>query len=162
MAKRDSTSTTRREFVQRSATALAFGAAVPAAVISKSAQSAGPDPILTAIEAHKRDVERHMAIVLADIRDPGDQTPETDEILYSSYDEHHDVIHSLLTTKPTTIAGVAAILEYIVTSTDCYEKLTNWDNTIFCYAMECEDLTEAAQGLFVLLADAVRGITAVA
>ena len=58
MSKACSTPTTRRAFVQRSATALAVGAAVPAVIIPRAAQGTEPDPIFAMIEAHKAAVQR--------------------------------------------------------------------------------------------------------
>ena len=90
-------STTRRELIQRSATALAVGAvAVPATVVSTVASAAGPDPIFALIEAHKGAMAE--SVKLGSVQ---------------SYELVDDAQTALLTTKPTTLAGAAAVLKYV-------------------------------------------------
>src|SRR5690349_7903759 len=99
MNKADSIPTTRRAFVQRSATALAVGAAVPAVIIPKAAQAAEQDPIFAAIEAHER----------AAVLDKGASDAAAD--LWA--EAYNKACIALFTTKPTTLAGVVAVLEYV-------------------------------------------------
>jgi hypothetical protein len=91
--------TTRRTF-----TALAISAAIPAAVMPKVAQAAEPDPIFALIEAHRQAFIEFDA-ALGPCEDWEDAEPH--------YVPWNAATKALLTTPPTTPAGIAALLEYL-------------------------------------------------
>ena len=89
-----SKSATRRELIQRSPTPLAVAAvAVPATVVSTVASATEPDPIFAAIEAHKAAMAEYVRLMNI-----------------KSYEPVEEAQTALLSTRPTTLAGAAAVL----------------------------------------------------
>jgi hypothetical protein len=108
-------STTRRQFVQRSATALAAGAvAVPSAVISTAA-AVEPDPIFALIEAHKAAMAEYsrLATIWSQIPFEDEAYAEANEATQAAADMVSDAQLAVVKTSPTTVAGVAAVLEHV-------------------------------------------------
>jgi hypothetical protein len=114
MAQADSQSTTRRASMRSpetppAADAMTMPSAVPAPAGMVVSDPKASDPILIAIEAHKRALGRRNRII---------------EAICAAEDRHkaeeRDAWHryevasiALLTTKPTTMAGVIALMNYV-------------------------------------------------
>jgi hypothetical protein len=114
MAQADSQSTTRRAFLRSPETLLAADAevlatAVPAPAAEVVSAPEAPDPIFAAIEAHKRELDRRNqtieAICAAEDRH---KLEERD-----SWHRYETASIALLTTRPTTMAGVIVLLKYV-------------------------------------------------
>ena len=108
-------STTRRQFVQRSAIALAAGAvAVPSAIISTAA-AVEPDPIFELIEAHKAVMAEYsrLAKIWGQIPSDDKSYAEANEEADAAADVVSDAQIALFNTRPTTVAGAAAVLEHV-------------------------------------------------
>jgi hypothetical protein len=112
MAQADSQSTTHRAFLRSPETPLAADAvilprAVPAPEISGLEAS---DPIFTSIDAHKRELDRRNqtieAICAAEDRHKAEER--------DAWHRYEEASIALLTTKPTTMAGVIALMNYLV------------------------------------------------
>ena len=114
MAQADSQSTTRRVFFRSSETHLAADAVIsPSAVpVPDSVAVSGPetsDPIFVAIDAHKLELDRRNltieAICAAEERHKAEER--------DTWHRYEAASIALLTTKPTTVAGVIALLNYV-------------------------------------------------
>jgi hypothetical protein len=134
MAEADSKSTTRR-------TVLAGIVAVT--VSGETASGETPDPVFAAIE-------RHRVALVAFVTAHGD-----DEI-DAAGDIHHEALADLLETKPTTVAGCAAVLRYV-------EGLVHEGHGgIFhdCGLFDCwfEPVSRPGSAFLGLIADALVGL----
>jgi hypothetical protein len=113
MAQADSQSTTRRAFLGGPETQLTTKAVISPPVRAPDAaavaDAGAADPIFTAIDAHRRELDRRN---------------QTIEVICAAEDRHkaeeRDAWHryekasiALLTTKPTTMAGVIALMNYV-------------------------------------------------
>ena len=114
MAQADSQSTTGRAFVRSPDTHFAADAglspsavAVPDAVVVSGAEAS--DPIFAAIKTHKRELDRRNqtieAICAAEERHKADER--------ETWHRYEAASIALLTAKPTTLAGVIALLNYV-------------------------------------------------
>jgi hypothetical protein len=114
MAQADSQSTTHRAFLRSPETPLAADAVIlpsavpaPAGVVVSDPQAS--DPIFTAIDAHKRELDRRNqtieAICAAEDRHKAEER--------DAWHRYEEASIALLTTKPTTMAGVIALMNYI-------------------------------------------------
>ena len=114
MAQADSQSTTGRAFVRSPETHLAADAmispsAVPASAPVVVSDPEASDPIFAAIEAHKRALDRRNqtieAICAAEDRHKAEER--------DAWHRYEAASIALLTTKPTTMAGVIALMNYV-------------------------------------------------
>jgi hypothetical protein len=106
---------------------------------------AAADPIFAVIAEHQAASEGVIAAFARDHRETDD-----DEITDAAQERLGDV--ELFTTAPTTVAGVAAFLDYIGTDEIAYEP----DLTILEYA--CEGRSDAVREFTTFLAAALRNI----
>jgi hypothetical protein len=114
MAQADSDHTTRRAFVRSQATFLACDPSIPVAVPVPVAAPAistteASDPIFAAIEVHRRALGRRNEIIEAICAAEERHKVEERE----AWDSYEKAAIALLTTKPTTMAGVIAALSYV-------------------------------------------------
>lgn len=99
---------TRRNML---ATIAAAAAAMPMATVPALASaSAEPDPIFAAIEAHRASIARQKAAQAAAPVDEGLSPKEWSVFT----DEEFDLSFALVETNATTVAGMAALLAYVV------------------------------------------------
>jgi hypothetical protein len=150
MSKAIESITTRRAFVQSTSTAaLALGAvAIPVTVLPKAGQAAEPDPIFAAIETQQRVsawAEANLGRCSSPEEADGFLTPTNDAIL------------ALFTTRPTTLAGVAAILEYVNQPAE-----PNWPQSLLAERQEWvhTEMGDAANAFLSMIADVVRELAA--
>jgi hypothetical protein len=128
MSQADQTTTSRRTLLTRAVAgaALAGGAGVNIAAI---AVTTGPDPILGAIDRYWTAVRRRRVTEmetwdygghpeLAHLPKDHPFWREKDEIFQEAFDGEWEAHDALFETTPTTVAGVAALLE--VLGTDPY------------------------------------------
>jgi hypothetical protein len=108
MAQADSDSTTRRAFVRSQST---FVLADDTTQIGEPAVSgtATSDPIFLAIEVHRRALGRRNEIIEAICAAEERYKAEEREAWHS----YESAVIALLTTKPTTMAGVIAAMSYV-------------------------------------------------
>jgi hypothetical protein len=97
MAQADSNSTTARTFVPSPS------------IVPDSSHNEGGDPIFAAIEAHKRALGRRNEIIEAICAAEERHKAEERE----SWHSYEDAAIVLLTTRPTTLAGVIAVMSYV-------------------------------------------------
>ena len=97
MAQADSNSTTARTFVRSPS------------IVPDTSRTDGRDPIFAAIEAHKRALGRRNELIEAICAAEERHKVEEREAWHS----YEDAAIALLTTKPTTIAGVIAMMSYV-------------------------------------------------
>jgi hypothetical protein len=105
MAQADSQFTTRRAFVPSPETRLET-------LVSAAQAVSGPevsDPIFAAIEDHKRELERRNQTIEALCAAEDRHKAEEQE----TWHRYEGASIALLTTKPTTMAGVIALLNYV-------------------------------------------------
>jgi hypothetical protein len=114
MAQADSQSTTRRAFLGSPETQLTTKAVispnavrVPNAVAVSAPEAA--DPIFTAIDAHRRELGRRNQTIEA-ICAAEDRLKAEERDAWHRYEK---ASIALLTTKPSTMAGVIALMRYI-------------------------------------------------
>ena len=139
-------STTRREFVQRSATALAVGAAIPAALVTKTAQAGEPDPVFALIEQHKTAMAEYVRLV------------EANEKSDEAYELVDDAQTALLTTRPTTVAGAAAVLAYVASF--WIEGDESGEKGLPIYeTLAHDEMLGAGDGFLPMIADALQRLT---
>jgi hypothetical protein len=110
---------------------VAAGGAVAAAIPTTVATAAGVDPIFAAIDAHRQAVAAHDAVT--DVRaafndvNMNDEQKEQLAILEAAADDAWDQLDDsgcdLVNSRPTTLAGVAALCRYV-------EPLLNERNTV--------------------------------
>src|SRR5262245_55647357 len=97
MAQANSNSTTRRTFVRSPS------------IVPETSRTEALDPIFAAIEAHRRALGRRNELIeamcAAEERHKGEERQA-----WRSYEE---AAVSLLTTRPTTMAGVIALMSYV-------------------------------------------------
>jgi hypothetical protein len=114
MAQADSQSTTDRAVLRSPETPLAADAvilpsAVPAPVGLVVSGPEASDPIFTAIDSHKRALDRRNqtieAICAAEDRHKAEER--------DAWHRYAEASIALLTTKPTTMAGVIALMNYV-------------------------------------------------
>jgi hypothetical protein len=114
MAQADSYSTTRRPLLRSPETHLgadpvtsATPPPAPAELVVSDPQAA--DPILGAMEAHKRELDRRNqtieAICAAEERHKAEER--------DAWQRYENASIALLTTKPTTMAGIIALMKYL-------------------------------------------------
>ena len=151
-------STTRRQFVQRSAAALAVGAvAVPSAVSATAAAALEPDPIFAAIEAHKAAMAEYSRLATI-----WNQIPFEDEAYAKANGETQtaaDVVFdaqlALFKTGPTTVAGVAAVLEHVAGF--WIEGGEGADRGFPIYEnLASDELLDAGDGFLPMIAEALK------
>ena len=113
MAQADSQSTTRSAFLRSPETSpasdkLTLSPAMPVSVAMGSGPKP-PDPILAAIEAHKHALDQRNrmfeAICAAEDRQKAEER--------DAWHRYEEASIALLTTKPTTMAGVIAMMNYL-------------------------------------------------
>jgi hypothetical protein len=105
MAQADSDSTTHRAFVRSQTTVLAAHGTVP--IASPAISGSDPsDPIFVAIEAHRRALGRRNEKI-EEICAAEERHKVEEREAWHSYE---GAVIALLTTKPTTIAGVIAAM----------------------------------------------------
>jgi hypothetical protein len=101
MAQADSNSTTRRTFVRSPS------------IVPDTAPETSPteelDPIFAAIEAHKRALGRRNEIIEAMCA--AEERHKIEE--RKAWHSYEDAAIALLTTEPTTMAGVIALMSYV-------------------------------------------------
>ena len=112
MAQADSQSTTRSAFLRSPETSpptdkLTLPSAVPVSVATGSGKP--PDPILAAIEAHKHALDQRNRMIEAICAAEDRQKAEERD----AWHRYEEASIALLTTKPTTMAGVIAIMNYV-------------------------------------------------
>jgi hypothetical protein len=136
-------SESRRRFLRTAA----LGAAAAATTLPVVPAVAGQaDPIFAVIEAHKR----------ADALGNSVSDDDASELWSEAY---HEACVALFTTKPTSLAGVAAVLEYVnrheYDDEIAYSILANT-------SFECldEELTQASRAFLPMIASVVRDIAA--
>ncbi len=111
MAQADSQSTTRRAFLGSPETQLTpkppSAVPLPDAVVVSGREAS--DPIFVAIEAHQRELGRRNQTIEAICAAEDRHKLEERE----SWHRYEAASVALLTTKPTTMAGVIALLNYV-------------------------------------------------
>jgi hypothetical protein len=111
MAQADSQSTTNRAFLRTPETPLAPNAVIlPGAVAAPEVCGLeASDPIFTAIAAHKHELDRRNqtieAICAAEDRHKAEER--------DAWHRYEEASIALLTAKPTTVAGVIALMNYL-------------------------------------------------
>jgi hypothetical protein len=125
-----------------------FGSVAAASVLPAAAAlsfpSAEADPIFAAIEAHRAAQTALRAECKAD--------PEADD--WPSMDTERDTHIAVLTTVPTTAAGIAAVLEYVGSP-------SSNEGCLLADAINSNDeLGEAGENFLDQIAAAVRGLDA--
>ena len=138
-------STTRREFVQRSAIALAVGAAIPAAVVTKAVHAGEPDPVFALIEAHRAATAEYVRLV------------EANEKSDAAYESVNDAQMPLLTTRPTTVAGAAAVLAYVASF--WIEDESGEKGLPIYETLAHDEMLGAGDGFLPMIADALQRLT---
>jgi hypothetical protein len=130
-AKLDSTTTTRRRFL---AGAAAIAPAAGLAIIASGAVAqaiAAPDPVFAVIEAHKAATkaldhhldetavlektlpdDRRQSVITARESDGRPEWIANERAVVAACEREREAAMAILKTSPTTLAGVAAILEY--------------------------------------------------
>jgi hypothetical protein len=161
----DSQTTTRRRFVHAATLAATVPAVLALPAPSMVAQAAEPDPIFAAIEAHRRGIKRYMEDLAFDMHLAShEKTDETEERIDASFDRHAAELLALFTTKPTTMAGVAAILDYVTQPAYSDREGDDWEDTVIGDTLQCgadtrlSDLGLAARGFLNRIAQAVQEI----
>ena len=101
MAQADSNSTTARTFVR--------SPSIVPDIAPDTFRTEVSDPISTAIEAHKRALSRRNETIEA-ISAAEERLKVEEREAWQSYE---DAAIALLTTRPTTMAGVIAIMSYV-------------------------------------------------
>lgn len=151
-----------------------------------------PDPIFRAIEAHKRACAEHIEAVhrfsVVDDRysdqsrgwwsyshydrDPPEMGPEPADWIAAHVamrDSHEAITATAIAafaTKPTTISGISAVLDYIMEPEFPSEHATpddiSWEHTVLGggFEMTADDHREAAYNFLCNLGDALRAILA--
>ena len=109
MAQADSNSTTRLAFVRSQTPSLAADTSIVAAAAPVTSCTEASDPIFTAIEEHKRALGRRNEIIEAICAAEERHKVEEREAWHS----YENAAIALLTTKPTTMAGVIAVMRYV-------------------------------------------------
>jgi hypothetical protein len=98
-----------------------MAASVPVALLlpapSMAAQASEPDPIFALIDAHKAAVAEFTRLCGISSAMPcaGDAFAEADAKTNAALDLADDVQIAVMSTKPTTVAGAAAVLRYVAT-----------------------------------------------
>ena len=140
----NSKSTSRRTFVTTAALAATVPAALALPSISMPAQAAEPDPIFKTIEVHRK---AGAVFISAGSNDDIDER-------YAPYEA---ACIALFTTKPTTIEGVAAVLEYANGAEYDFEgQDSNFINT--SYENSDGELRDASLNFLSMIAGALRDI----
>ena len=116
-----------------------------AATIAKAAV----DPIFAVIDEHRA---ADTGVVAAFAR--GDRIDDDDEITDAAQERAGDAAYDLFTTAPTTIAGAAALLEYLGTDATAWNR----EKTIWEWA--ADGTGEEVREFPTFLADALRNIIA--
>jgi hypothetical protein len=106
MAQADSQSTTHRALSRSPETHLG---AVPITKLVPTADPGPPDPIFASIEDHKRELDRRNQTIEAICASEDRHKAEERE----TWHRYEEASIALLTTRPTTMAGVIALLNYV-------------------------------------------------
>jgi hypothetical protein len=146
------------------AAALAAGTAVNGLAVAVAASSA-PDPIFAVIAKHRATIEaEHQAVIIVgEMIDSGpNKDPRSDaakSALAAARDRDQDARWEVLTVQPTTLAGVAALLDHVGQGQFLGFEGAD-DETILSIDIlndqECP-LKRAAQGFPIHLAETIRG-----
>lgn len=141
-ASKEPLSTTRRSLVMNMLVSTAVTAtALPIASPSIAAGSPEPDPIFAALEAWRR---AEVALdAMCDVYPREGTAAEMDEML----DRHSDAFRTVMRTRPTTPAGLAALTNWVrEEADDMHANKSHWNGKDFC-------------ALAASLDDAVRGMS---
>jgi hypothetical protein len=109
MAQADSDSTTPRPFLRSQRSFFAGDATTAPAAAPATSRTEASDPIFAAIEAHRRALGRRNEII-EEICAAEERHKLEEREAWHSYE---NAAIALLTTKPTTMAGVIAVMSYI-------------------------------------------------
>jgi hypothetical protein len=147
-----------RSLTRRTIMNALFGSVAAAAVVpTASALPFSPpaeatpvktDPIFGAIEAHQAAREALWA--------ESEAWPEEDE--WESTEPERNAQIAVMTTKPTTAAGIAAVLEYA--GSPAYGEKAPYDCVLVDAINSSDDLGEAGENFLDHIAAAVRGLAA--
>jgi hypothetical protein len=153
MAQAASNRTTRRAFVRSQSTFVAADTATPITAPATSGAEA-PDPILAAIEAHRRTLGRRNEMIEEICAAEERHKVEEREAWYS----YEKAVIALLTTKPTTMAGIIAAMSYVAlpecSGPGCAETILDGARL-----SSNREAAAAAERFPALSADALREIT---
>jgi len=97
------------------------------------------DPIFTAIAAYTAAVEHHGAML-----DAEESLEVTEEVTDLAVDQESQALRAMLTTTPTTIAGAAALLDYLATTEPHDENSTGAQAVIGMAFAHNQDMTTNA------------------
>jgi hypothetical protein len=134
---------------------LASASAIPlTAVPALPALATEPDPIFAAIERHGY-VRDAYIVAMRELHDDPDRQEEYEEHI----DNYDDACLSLVTTRPTTLAGVVAVLTYVAAP-----EWPREDQSLLEGIAESSDeaLADASRGFVLLIADVLKQLTAAA
>jgi hypothetical protein len=109
MAQADSNSTTRRAVLRSQTSALAADTTIVPATAPVTSRTEASDPIFVAIEAHRPALGRRNEIIESICAAEERHKVEEREAWHS----YEGAAIALLTTKPTTMAGVIAVMNYV-------------------------------------------------
>jgi hypothetical protein len=135
----------------------AAAAAIPAAVMPKTAAAGEQDPIGAAIEAHKAAMAEYLRLVSISSAIPFEDRAwhEADKETSVSCDLVRAAQLALLNTRPTTVAGAAAVLAYVasfwIEGDDSAEK-----GLPIYEPLARDDMLSAGEGFLPMIAAALR------
>jgi hypothetical protein len=146
--------------------ALAAGAAVNAVAVA-IVKAAEVDPIFAAITEHRTAVEEYGALCLAaaELMDfEPNKDPKSDAAKAASDDGRDrmlDALHDLLTEEPTTLLGVAALLEYFSQPDHGHDPEESILLGAAGWGEADEDIGAAALAFPAIIAETIRSLAGV-
>jgi hypothetical protein len=130
----------RRGLLATAAAVIAPAAATALGGLPASAAGLSDDPVFAAIDAHKAVVAAYNAIF-----EESDYACEDNERMDKICGALDERLHALLTRMPTTMQGVATVLQYLSSSPGCCIHYPKLMALAFCNNGEYE------RGLYLLL-----------
>jgi hypothetical protein len=116
----------------------------------------GPDPIFAVIDRYKIAVEARAVAMRAENDAPDCSAAKAK---HTEANEHEwEVFDELFTTTPTTVAGMAALLDYLVVKPYDPEDEAPKDSPIILMAYESGDYDDEARNLLTAAASMLRAI----
>lgn len=142
-------SVSRREFaVNMLVSAASVAAATSVSTRAPAIAAVAPDPVFAAIEAFRCAVKRASDAIAASDDGMDDETSQV----------YHDARRGLLTTMPTTIAGLATLLTILGRNEWKEEEIAGGSYDESVYSGAIQDVPEVAFTFFERLADHIRTV----
>jgi hypothetical protein len=142
---------------------LAAAATAIPAIVSKTATAGEQDPIFALIETHRAATAEYIRLVYIKSDIPmadAEAWLDAEEAESAAYGPMYDAQMELLSTRPTTIAGAAAVLAYVASFWIEGNESSKEGLPIYESYGEDEMLT-AGEGFLPMIADALQRLTAV-